>query len=294
MSETLGLPTPPVPTLSPRPSDAHKGNFGHALVIGGSRPMAGSISLSASSALHAGAGLVTQAVADCIVGTVAVLNPCAMTLPLASDAQGRIAEGAFEMLAEHFSRATAVGCGPGLGRSPALQKFMRRLVTEVPLPCVVDADGLNNMADSGAWPTARAQPRILTPHPGEWSRLCGIPASDTSGQRAAAVQFAKEHGAIVVLKGHHTLVTDGDSAWLNTTGTPAMASGGSGDVLTGAIVALICQGLSPRDAAQLAVYAHGLAGELAQQATGARVVLASQLIEKLDAALATRVVSGKR
>jgi NAD(P)H-hydrate epimerase len=287
MSETLGLPTPQLPRLPRRAVDSHKGNFGHALVLGGSRGMAGSISLTAGAALHAGAGLVTQAVPDRILETVAAFNPCAMTVPLCNDADGRIAGAAYDQIAERFSRTTCIACGPGLGRSPELQALISRLMTEAPIPCVLDADGLNNMADSGGWPKSCRAPRILTPHPGEWSRLCGVAASETRSQQAAAIDFAKTHRVIVVLKGHRTLVTDGDSAYLNDTGTPAMASGGSGDVLTGVIAALVCQGLSPRDAAHLGVYAHGLAGELAEQSRKSRVVVASQLVEFLDAALSS-------
>lgn len=289
MSDTFELPSPPLPRLPRRAADSHKGNFGHALVVGGSRGMAGSISLTASAALQSGAGLVTQAVPDRILETVAVLNPCAMTLPLRDDAQGRIIEAAYEQIAERFERITCLACGPGLGRSVELQNFVRRLIMEAPVPCVLDADGLNNMADSGSWPARCAAPRILTPHPGEWSRLSGVAASDTQSQREAAVKFARQHGVVVVLKGHRTFVTDGECAIANATGTPAMASGGSGDVLTGVIAALICQGLPPRQAAHLAVHAHGLAGQLAERARQSRVVLASQLIEYLDAALSTVV-----
>ncbi len=278
---TLGLPTPALPILAPRPADSHKGSFGHALVIGGSRGMAGSISLTARAALQMGAGLVTQAVPDRIVDTVAVLNPCAMTLPLAEDEAGRILDGAYWQIAERWSKTTAAACGPGLGRSRALQLFVRQVVEDAPIPCVIDADALNNLADMQGWPRSCAAPRVLTPHPGEWARLSQAPASDPTAQRLAAIEFAKTHGVVVVLKGQHTLVTDGESAYLNDTGTPAMATGGSGDVLTGMITALICQGLSPRDAAHLGVYLHGAAGQRAQLQRGSRVVLAEQLIEYL-------------
>ena len=280
-THSLGLPTPDLPRLAPRQPDSHKGSFGHALVIGGSRGMAGSISLTTRAALQSGAGLVTQAVPDRIVDSVAILNPCAMTLPLANDEVGRIVESAYDQVAERWPRTTAVACGPGLGRSPSLQLFVRRLVEEAPVPCVIDADALNNLSDSGAWPAGCAAARIITPHPGEWSRLCNVPASDQAQQRLAAIEFAKVHNMVVVLKGQHTLVTDGHTVYLNHTGTPAMATGGSGDVLTGIITALICQGLSPRDAAHLGVHTHGAAGQRAEQQRRSRVVLAEQLIDYL-------------
>ncbi|MCC6510671.1 MAG: NAD(P)H-hydrate dehydratase [Pirellulaceae bacterium] len=285
MSDTLGLPTPPLPKLAQRDPSSHKGTFGHALVIGGSRGMAGSIALTARAALQSGAGLVTQAVPDRIVETVAVLNPGVMTLPLAEDEYSRLTDAAYWQIAERFGRTTAWACGPGLGRSRWLQLLVRQLVEDAPLPGVIDADALNNLADAGGWPATSGGPRVLTPHPGEWARLSGVAASDTLGQQQAAITWAARHGIVIVLKGQHTLVTDGKTAYLNDTGTPAMASGGSGDVLTGMITALICQGLSPRDAAHLAVRAHGRAAQLAQHARKSRVVLAEQLVDYIDAAL---------
>lgn len=278
---TLGLPTPALPVLPPRAADSHKGSFGHALMIGGSRGMAGSISLSTRAALQTGAGLVTQAVPDRIVDSVAILNPCAMTLPLAEDEAGRILDSAYWQIAERWSKTTAAACGPGLGRSRALQLFVRQLVEDAPIPLVIDADALNNLADIGGWPAGTAATRVITPHPGEWSRLCRLAAGDQDAQRLAAIEFAKRYSVVVVLKGQHTLVTDGVTAYLNNTGTPAMATGGSGDVLTGIITALICQGLAPRDAAHLGVHMHGAAGQRAEKARGTRVVLAEVLVEYL-------------
>lgn len=279
--ETLGLPTPALPELPPRSPDSHKGSFGHALIIGGSRGMAGSISLTTRAALQTGAGLVTQAVPDAIVDSVAILNPCAMTMPLANDEVGRILDSAYWQIAERWSRTTAAACGPGLGRSRSLQLFIRQFVEDAPVPCVIDADALNNLADLGGWPKSCPAARVITPHPGEWSRLCNVPASDQPSQRLAAIEFARKHSIVIVLKGQHTLVTDGATAYLNDTGTPAMATGGSGDVLTGIITALICQGLAPRDAAHLGVHMHGAAGQRAEKERRSRVVLAETLIQYL-------------
>lgn len=284
----IDLPIPMLPQLAARAPESHKGTFGHALVVGGSRGMAGSISLTTRAALRAGAGLVTQAVPDRILETVAALNPGAMSYPLPDDELGRISAAAFPHIQARFGTSSCIACGPGLGRTLELQRFVTHLVHEAPVPCVIDADALNNLADAGAWPAHCAGPRILTPHPGEWSRLSGIAAHELEAQRSAAVEYARKHNVVLVLKGQHTLVTDGVTAYLNHTGTPAMASGGSGDVLTGVIAALICQGFDARDAAHLGVYAHGLAAQLAQQSQGGRVVIAEQLVEFIDAAL-TRV-----
>jgi NAD(P)H-hydrate epimerase len=292
---TLGLPTATLPKLATRQPDSHKGSYGHALLIGGSRGMAGSISLTASAALHTGAGLVTQAIPDRILETVAVLNPCAMCLPLLDDAQGRIVSGAYAQVAERFHKTDCIACGPGLGRSPELQDFTCRLVREAPLPCVIDADALNNLADAGGWPVSAPLssqvtsqvslpgPRILTPHPGEWERLSGVVARDTESQRQAAIEFARRHGVVVVLKGYRTLVTDGERAYINQTGSPAMATGGSGDVLTGIIAALVCQRLAPLAAAVLGVYCHGLAAERSPRT---HVVLPTDLIANIGGVLA--------
>lgn len=279
---TLGLPTAPLPKLALREPDSHKGSYGHALLIGGSRGMAGSISLTASAALHTGAGLVTQAVPDRILETVAVLNPCAMCVPLRDDAEGRIAVGAYAQIVERFTKTDCIACGPGLGRSLDLQGLVRRLVSEAPLPCVIDADALNNIADAGGWPENCRGPRILTPHPGEWERMSGITARDMESQRHAAIEFARRHRVVVVLKGYRTLVTDGERAYINQTGSPAMATGGSGDVLTGMIAALVCQRLAPLAAAVLGVTCHGLAAERAQ---GSHVVLPTDLISNIGGAL---------
>jgi ADP-dependent NAD(P)H-hydrate dehydratase len=289
-SESTGLPWPIMPRLAPRESHSHKGTFGHALLIGGSLGMAGSISLAARGALRMGAGLVTQAIPGNCLQTAAVLNPSAMSLPLPEDEEGRIAVAALDTLNAWRTKATAIGCGPGLGRSADLQRIVLGLFRSAPQAVVFDADALNNLADSEAWEDFTRHPgeRVLTPHPGEWSRLCGVSASDTEAQRAAAVAVARRCKLVIVLKGHQTFVTDGETAYLNTSGTPAMATGGSGDVLTGMITALICQGLNAQESAQLGVYLHGLAGEFAQRQLGSHVVLPQELIDAIPQALAAR------
>lgn len=248
--------------------------------------MTGAIGLAGLSALRGGAGWVRLAVADRCLETVAGYSPCLMTIPLADDAQGRISLASWESLAPQLSQATCVAVGPGLGQSFELQRLVARIVQHTRCPLVIDADGLNNLAElSNPFDDCRA-PLVITPHPGEWSRLCGVAASDREGQCLAAVEFARKALAVVVLKGHHTLVTDGQTAVWNDTGTPAMAIGGSGDVLTGLITALICQGLKPRDAAHLAVHVHGRAAQIAQQELQSHVVLPTELIDHLPPLLA--------
>ncbi len=287
MFESLAdLPTHALPHLAPRAADSHKGDYGSGLLIGGSRGMCGAIALAGLAALRSGAGLVRLAVPDQCLETVASYSPCFMTIPLPDDEQGRLAWKCLEKLEAPLANATCVAIGPGLGQSADLRKLVRRLVRTVTCPLVVDADGLNNLVDASGWRKQHSSTLVLTPHPGEWSRLSGVSAGDREAQCRAAVNFAANTQSIVVLKGARTLITDGHSAVWNGTGTPAMATGGSGDVLTGLITALICQGLEPRDAAHVGVHAHGLAAEIAQQSLRSHVVLPTELIVHLPEAFA--------
>ena len=273
---------PDLPSLPKRAAQSHKGDYGRALIVGGSRGMAGAVALAGMSALRGGAGLVTLAVPEQIVSTVASLNPCYMMLGLASDPAGHIAGGAREPIEKAAERATAVAIGPGLGRSPALDKLVPELYATLSQSTVVDADALNALSEQGQMPKP-AGPRILTPHPGEFARLCG--EADVGQQRVLAGELARQWGVVLVLKGHRTLVTDGERRVENTTGNPGMATGGTGDVLAGVITALLCQGLSPFEAAQLGVYLHGLAGDLAAAELGEVSLIAGDLVRYLPNAL---------
>ena len=222
---------------------------------------------------------------ECVLDTVAGFEPSYMTVPLADDAEGRIAAGAMDRIVEEISRATAVACGPGLGRSVDLDQIVARLYREAEKPMVFDADALNALASQPEVLSHPAGPRILTPHPGEFARLIGKKLDDEA-RNDAAVQLAARCRIVVVLKGHRTLVTDGRRSTVNTTGNPGMATGGSGDVLTGLITALICQKLDPFDAARLGVYLHGLAGDLAADNLGQTSLIAGDLIHYLPEAFA--------
>ncbi len=283
------LPSPPLPVLRPRDADSHKGTFGSALIIGGSRGMAGAVSMTGLAAARTGAGTVRLAIPDCCLETVASFSPCSMTLPLPQDPNGLIALAAASQLTRWLADASCVAIGPGMGQSKGLQEMLLEVLTAIKTPTVIDADGLNNLAALESsrfdWRKRLAAPLVITPHPGEWARLSGVPASDRIGQIQAAIKLAAEHAFVVVLKGHRTIITDGSSLVENLTGTPAMATGGSGDVLTGMITALICQGLSPRDAAQLGVQLHGLAGEIAADELASHVVLPTELIQFLPKAI---------
>jgi ADP-dependent NAD(P)H-hydrate dehydratase len=283
----------PLPQLPPRAADSHKGAFGHALVVGGSRGMSGSISLTGLAALRSGAGLVTIAVPRAIQDVVAGFNPCYMTVGLADAAEHMVDTAAEEVL-ELAEGMTALALGPGLGRTSSTQEFVARLYREVKQPMVVDADALYALAQRKELLTQPAGPRILTPHPGEFARLTGTkPASDDTSRSSAAGELASASGSttIVVLKGHHTVITDGTRYALNQTGNPGMATGGTGDVLTGIITALACQGLAPFDAARLGVHLHGAAGDIAASLLGEASLIASDLIDGLSTAF---VLLGKK
>ncbi len=282
-----------LPRLPKRRPESHKGDFGRALLIGGSRGMTGAISLAGMATLRSGAGLVTLATPDVCLDTVASYQPSYMTVPLASDAEGRIAAAACGTIEERAAAADCVALGPGIGRSDELVELVGRMYASLDRPMVVDADGLNALAGRGSVLADPGGPRILTPHLGEFRRLTGGAKLSAEEMAARAVELAGVHGVVIVLKGHRTLVTDGGRSYRNTTGNPGMATGGSGDVLTGVITALVCQGLSPFNAAVLGVYLHGLSGDLAAAELGEVSLIAGDLVRYLPAAFRS-IASGVR
>jgi NAD(P)H-hydrate epimerase len=275
----------PLPTLRPREADNHKGDFGRALLVGGSRGMSGAISLSGQAALRSGAGLVTLAVPRSVLDVVASIEPSYMTTALVDD-DDHIGQAASETIVDLAQNATAVALGPGLGRRPSLTDLVIGLYREIDKPMVVDADALFALAERKTALANPGGPRILTPHPGEFARITDI-QPEGAARITAAAELARrdaEGKTVVVLKGHNTVVTDGTRFSINQTGNPGMATGGSGDVLTGIITALLCQGLAPFDAARLGVHVHGLAGDLAAEDLGQVSMIASDLIHYLPKA----------
>jgi ADP-dependent NAD(P)H-hydrate dehydratase len=271
-----------LPCLKPRPIDANKGSFGRVLVVAGSRGMSGAAVLCASAALRGGAGLVKAAVPQGILPIVAAANPCYLTAPLPEDDGGRIDKAALPPLLEQLHGQTATVFGPGLGQSPDLPDVLAEVLRADRTPLVVDADGLNALAKRLDLLKANPRALILTPHPGEFSRLTSTSIPEIQADRQeSAVRFAEEHNVVLVLKGHGTVVTDGDRVYVNPTGNPGMATGGTGDVLAGLIGALIAQGLDAFAAAQLGVYLHGLAGDQARDAFGESPFIASDLLDYL-------------
>lgn len=277
-----------VPKLPSRRADAHKGDFGRVQVIAGSRGMVGAACLTASAALRAGAGLVKLAVPECVWDIAAVKVTCVMTQGLPNTSEGTFAETAFDPLLELVQWADVVALGPGLGRTDETGRLVRRLIEETDLPLVVDADGLFHLTSSLPVLGARKSQTVVTPHPGEMARLLGSDvASVQAGRTRTAREFARKYGTVCVLKGAGTVVSNGRDTYVNTTGNPGMASGGTGDVLTGVIAGLIGQKLTPFDAAVLGVYLHGLAGDLAAETFGSHGLTATDVLNSLAAAFRT-------
>lgn len=269
-----------LPALPSRPEESHKGSFGSVLIVAGSRGMSGAAGLAGLGALRGGAGLVTVAVPAGIQSVVAGLEPSYLTVALHEDDAGRISGQALRQILTLAQGATVVAIGPGWGTSADLQQVAYELFLSVPRPLVIDADGLNALSMTpGGLPKAPSEAaRILTPHPGEFARLLGSNTKSIQNDREAlATEFAREHGVVIVLKGYRTVISDGQKVAINTTGNSGMATGGTGDVLTGLIAALLAQGMSAMDAAHLGCHLHGLAGDLAAAELSKPGLIASDL-----------------
>jgi NAD(P)H-hydrate epimerase len=250
--------------LPDRPADGHKGTFGRVMIVGGSRGMSGAAALAGLGALRGGAGLVYVAAPEGIESIVASIEPSYLVVPQWEDEVGRLSAKALQGLSEHAQSMDAVAIGPGWGQSDDLQKVAGHLYAHVECPMVVDADALNLLARDSSFIARHAGPRVLTPHPGEFVRLTGTDIKSVqSDRRGRAEAFARAHEVVVVLKGRESVITDGATTYLNPTGNSGMATGGTGDVLTGIVSALLAQGLPPLEAARTGAYLHGLAGDLA-------------------------------
>jgi NAD(P)H-hydrate epimerase len=287
-----------------RPAAGHKGDFGHVLIVAGSPGKAGAAILAARAAVRAGTGLVTAAVPEPLLATVDLGSVESMTLALPAGPGGQLAAAAVDRLLAAAEGKQAVALGPGLGQEEETAEAIRRLVREIALPLVIDADGINAFAGRAGEIAGRRQAgreTVLTPHPGELGRLLGISTAEVQADRvAAARRAAQETGAVVVLKGHLTLVAIPGAAGegepevhVNPTGNSGMATGGTGDVLTGLLAGLLAQGLPAGEAACLAVYLHGLAGDLVAARRGDRGLAAGDLAEALPVAFRALALAGE-
>ena len=282
---TLELITPEecARSLKPRVADTHKGTYGHVLIVAGSPGMSGAAALAARGSLRGGSGLVTVGAPDSVSSIIAGLVVEAMVRSHASDSDGRLALAAKVELLSLAASADAIAVGPGVGTSEETQQLVREIVVESPAPIVLDADGLNAFAGDPEALREVKPPCILTPHPGELGRLLSMSTAEVQADRLAAVRLlAARSGAIVVLKGYRSLVCEPNGkVAINPTGNPGMATGGSGDVLTGLLAALIGQGLELFSAARLGTFLHGEAGDIAAERVGETSLIASDIIEAL-------------
>jgi NAD(P)H-hydrate epimerase len=246
--------------------------------------MSGAAVLAASAALRTGAGLVCLAVPRELLPIVAAANPCYLTVGLDQDEFGRVDPRALVALMDLAGKNDVIALGPGLGTGPGVTEVVTQLLGESNKPMVLDADGLNAVQNQTAC-LKRQQALVLTPHPGEFARLVHADVAKVQANREElAARFAADHGVVLVLKGHGTIVTDGRRIYRNTTGNPGMATGGTGDVLTGMIAAFLGQHLEAFAAAQLAVYLHGVAGDLARDDLGELSLIASDLLKYIPRA----------
>lgn len=270
-----------------RRADGQKGDYGRVLVVGGSIRLTGAPVLCALGALRSGAGLVTVAVPESIYFVVAAHLLEAMPTPLPETAGGCLSPASGSLIVTLAARADVVALGPGVSSAPAAQSCIRRLLPRLQRPLVLDADGLNAVAERPELVRRARAPVILTPHPGELARLLGRGIEAVQRHRlAAATATAKQWRAVVVLKGHRTVIADPTGkTMVNATGNPGMATGGMGDVLTGVIAALVGQGFSAFDAAVTGARLHGLAGDLAAQQVGPIGLLATDVAARLPAAI---------
>jgi hydroxyethylthiazole kinase-like uncharacterized protein yjeF len=280
--------------VPPREAGAHKGSFGHVCVVAGSRGMTGAAHLAGMAALRSGAGLVTVATPESCVPIVASMGAEYMAVGLCQNSDGRVTRGASDVIAGIDCDVLAIGPGLGTGLGP--RRVVEDVVANSTHPLVVDADALNVLG-AGA-PRLRArkgQVIVVTPHPGEMARLVGSTVADVQLRRIdVAGAFARERGIIVVLKGHRTIVAAPDGRiFINSTGNPGMATGGSGDVLTGAIAAWMAQLADPVDACRLAAYLHGAAGDIAAGVEGQVAMTAGDILRHMgEAELALTTAAG--
>jgi ADP-dependent NAD(P)H-hydrate dehydratase / NAD(P)H-hydrate epimerase len=275
--------------LAPRPRDSNKGMYGHALIVGGSFGKSGAAAMAGMAALRAGAGLSTVATATRVLTAVASFAAELMTEPLPETAAGSIALAAAESgrFIELTKPMTVVAIGPGIGRNPETVQFVHEAVHQTKVPLVLDADGLNAFEGQTHLLDGRRRPLVLTPHPGEMSRLAGMPIKAVQADRInVARNFARNHHLVLVLKGARTITSLPDgTAWVNPTGNPGMATGGTGDILTGITAGVLAQ--MPNDyarAAIAAVYLHGLAGDVAEERMGEHSLVATDLLDGMPEA----------
>ncbi|MCM8800185.1 MAG: NAD(P)H-hydrate dehydratase [Candidatus Omnitrophica bacterium] len=278
--------------LLQRRVDSHKGDYGHIFILAGSSRFSGAAVLCAQACIRSGAGLVTLGIPEGLNDAIIKIKPKeVMTLPLEETEEGTLNLKSYKKIKDFIKNTDVVVIGPGLGKNNFTYRLVRKLISNIDKPMVIDADGLNALvghldllltSELSSFITS-----ILTPHPGEMARLLGKSTESIQNRRKdIAKWFSKRYNCILVLKGYRTIVADPKGKfYINTTGNPGMATAGSGDVLTGMIAAFLGQKLNPFDSAKYAVYLHGLAGDLAAKEKTQLGMIASDIIAKIPEAI---------
>jgi len=272
--------------ITKRKKNTHKGDYGRIFIIGGSRGLTGAAHLASMGALKSGGGLITLGICESLNGIMEQKLTEIMTLPL-EEKDGHISAEAFSKISRLINRCSCVLFGPGLGISRDVQELLKNILRKSKVPVIIDADGINVLARDKSVLDECGCSVILTPHSGEMSRLMGMPVDEVEMNRfEVSMAASQELGATVVLKGPYTIVTGANGLqYINNTGNPGMATGGSGDVLAGMISAFAARGISEEEAAAAAVYLHGLAGDFAKETTGEESLTPTDIVENISKAI---------
>ena len=272
--------------LPARKLDTHKGDYGHVFILAGSIGLTGAAYLASSACLLSGSGLVTLGIPESLNSIMEVKLTEVMTKPLAQTKQLTLSLAALAQIKKILPEIDALAIGPGLSRNPQTQSLVRKLLSILTKPAVLDADGINALIGKLRILRNLKSELVITPHPGEISRLLNLRIGQVQKNRAKiAKDFARKYNVVVVLKGHRSVVVDRNGqVYINETGNPGMASGGCGDVLTGMVAAFLGQGVDSFTAAKLAVYLHGLAGDYAAKEKGEISLTATNILDKLPQA----------
>ena len=273
--------------LPKRKADSNKGDYCHVFVLAGSAGYTGAAALCSWAALVSGSGLVTLGIPKSLYPIMARKLTEAMAMPLPETRGQALSEKAYPAIMKFSEKTDCVAIGPGLSGDQSTQRLIRKLVIILKKPVVLDADGINALEGKPELLNRANAPVVITPHPGEMSRLSGLSVKRiAAAKEKVAKEFANKYNVVCVLKGHRTVVARPDGkTYVNSTGNPGMAKGGTGDVLTGMIASFIGQGMRPFNAAMLGVYLHGLAGDLAAKEKGEVSMLASDLLNKIPEAI---------
>ncbi len=278
--------------IPPRKPDSHKGDFGRVFVIAGSYGMTGAACLCSEAALRSGAGLVTLGIPEGLHGIVATKLTCVMTHPLPETHLKTLSDMGRQDILDISQRFDVVAIGPGLSQYEETKRLVLWLLQNIERPIVLDADGINALAEDTAILDKIKQHVILTPHPGEMARLLKVSSTKEiqSKRKEIAEKFIKSRDNVtLVLKGNNTIVMNNEKYYVNTTGNPGMATAGSGDILTGMIAALLGQNFPHFEAAQLGVYLHGTAGDYAKRAVGEISMTATDILDNLPKAFLNHI-----